>query len=114
MVIGRHCRRIRTVSARLMRQLRVTDEISCRRRRLRDHEENSFAADQVDSEVFLRQGELVQDRQTVHRHVVLDRLFADRPQGAVSRLAAQVGHLLINHRPHPLAVEPAVVAWVNM
>jgi hypothetical protein len=49
-----------------MRQLRETDEVSCRRRRLRDHEENSLAADQVVAEIFLQQGEFVEDRQTVN------------------------------------------------
>ena len=56
-----------------MRQLRETDEISCRR--LSDHEVSSLAADQVVAETFIQQVELIEDRQTVNRYAVLDHLL---------------------------------------
>ncbi len=46
-----------------MRQLRETDEISCRRRRLSDHEESPLAADQVVAEIMIQHRKLVEDRQ---------------------------------------------------
>ncbi len=80
----------------MMRQLRETDEISCRR--LSDHEVSSLAADQVVAEIFIQQGELIEDRQSVNRYAVLDHLLS-QPALLDTHFTALSGPLAKERRP---------------